>query len=149
MDFIRSHDVLVVACLAVLEGFFCALLLRRVERMKARLRVAVAAAEDAARAAALSLPGGIDPEVVISLLRSGRPTSLESVYQLMEQQTAREEAERQERLAAITATSAKPPTSPSPPSDTPPSGGRGDSASKETAKADESDMERRLGRYGG
>ena len=73
--------------LAIFEGALCAFLLRRVDILQRRLDVAVGAAEDAARAAALAYPGGIDPEVVITLLRSGQPVTLDSVYAHMERQS--------------------------------------------------------------
>ncbi len=100
LDLIRNHGVLFIAGLAIVEGFLCVVLLRKIERLKARLKVAVAAAEDAARAAALAAPGGIDPEIVIQLLRSGKPASLEAVYQLMEQQMAAEAAEASQRASS-------------------------------------------------
>jgi hypothetical protein len=76
----------ILGAVALIEAGVCALLLRRIRRFQKRLEVAVAAAEDAARAAALASPGGIDPEVVISLLRSGQPVTLDAVYAYMEQQ---------------------------------------------------------------
>ena len=78
--------VLILGVVVLLEGALCAFLLKRINRLKKRLNVAVAAAEDAARAAALASPGGIDPEVVISLLRAGQPVTLDAVYAYMEQQ---------------------------------------------------------------
>ncbi len=72
-----------VALLAVALGFLCSYLLRRLSVMHKRVRIAEEAAEEAARAAALAAPGGIDPEVVMELLRDGRPPTLDNIYQLM------------------------------------------------------------------
>ena len=85
IDFVRDHGTFLMAGLAVLEGLMVAFLIRRNERMAARLHRAREAAEDAARAAALAAPGGIDPEIVIHLLRTGQPTTLDNVHALMEQ----------------------------------------------------------------
>lgn len=83
LDTLRDHAVLVVAILAVLEGILCAYLLRRMESLRRRLDIAIDAAEDAARAAAMAAPGGIDPELVVGLLRDGRPVTLDSVHEVM------------------------------------------------------------------
>lgn len=85
VNFVIDHGTLLVAGLAVIEGCFAAYLIRRNEQLNARLHRAREAAEDAARAAALAAPGGIDPEVVIHLLRTGQPTTLDNVHALMEQ----------------------------------------------------------------
>jgi hypothetical protein len=74
-----------IAALAVIEGGLCAFLIRRNEQLTAHLHRAREAAEDAARAAALAAPGGIDPEIVLHLLRTGQPTTLDNVHALMEQ----------------------------------------------------------------
>jgi hypothetical protein len=78
---------LILGVIVLIESAVCAIFLRRLRRLQKRLEVAVAAAEDAARAAALASPGGIDPEVVISLLRSGQPVTLDAVYAHMEKQS--------------------------------------------------------------
>ena len=96
IDFVRDHGTFLMAGLAVLEGLMVAFLIRRNERMAARLHRAREAAEDAARAAALAAPGGIDPEIVIHLLRTGQPTTLDNVHALMEQRE-RSEAMRFEQ----------------------------------------------------
>jgi hypothetical protein len=85
VDFVHEHGTFLMAGLAVLEGLMVAFLIRRNERMAERLHRAREAAEDAARAAALAAPGGIDPEIVIHLLRTGQPTTLDNVHALMEQ----------------------------------------------------------------
>ena len=80
----------VAAVMAVLV-IICLVAGGRNAQMKYRLRIAASAAEEAARAAALAA-GGIDPEIVIQLLRSGHPVSLQSVAKLIEQKQAVEAA---------------------------------------------------------
>ena len=75
--------LMILGGLALVELIVIVLLLRRIERLNDRVSKAVRAAEDAARAAALASPGGIDPEVVISLLRTGMPVTLDAVYARM------------------------------------------------------------------
>lgn len=84
IDTLRAQPALVLGGLAVLLGVVCIVLLARVERLKDRLHIAQAAAEDAARAAALAAPGGIDPEVVVELLRTGERPTLDAVYATMQ-----------------------------------------------------------------
>jgi len=81
---LQDHSVVALALLSVVLGFLCSYLLRRQKVMGRRLRIAEEAAEEAARAAALAAPGGIDPEVVIELLRDGRPPTLDNIYALMQ-----------------------------------------------------------------
>jgi hypothetical protein len=78
--------VLILGALVLIEGGLCFFLFTRITGLRKRLDVAIRSAEDAARAAALASPGGIDPEVVIALLRSGQPVTLDAVYAEMEQQ---------------------------------------------------------------
>ena len=85
VKFLTDNSTLSVGVLAMIEGCLCAVLIRRVHVVKARLYRARSAAEDAARAAALAAPGSIDPEVVIQLLRSGQPATLDNVHAAMEQ----------------------------------------------------------------
>lgn len=118
-NFISTYAALLLAVLAVAEGFICFFLLRRIEALRMKVEDAATAAEDAARAAALAAPGGIDPEVVINLLRSGRPASLDAVYTMMQRQIAEAEArerERDEAAAAVSAASESPaqPAAPEP-----------------------------------
>ena len=94
---LTDHATLAVAILAVVEGFLCVTLLHRNERLRDRLAIAQQAAEDAARAAALASPGGIDPEAVIALLRAGQPTTLDNVYAVMEQNERRQAMEEAAR----------------------------------------------------
>lgn len=82
---LQDHGVVALALLSLVLGSLCSYLLRRLKLMRDRLRVAERAAEEAARAAALAAPGGIDPEVVLELLRDGRPPTLDNVYALMQQ----------------------------------------------------------------
>ena len=81
---LQDHGVVALALLSVVLGFLCSYLLRRQKVLSRRLRTAEEAAEEAARSAALAAPGGIDPEVVIELLRDGRPPTLDNVYAAMQ-----------------------------------------------------------------
>ena len=81
----RGHPVVVVGALAVVLALLCVVLIARVERLKDRLHIAQAAAEDSAKAAALAAPGGIDPDVVADLLRVGERPTLDIVYDQMQQ----------------------------------------------------------------
>jgi hypothetical protein len=85
VDAVRTQPVIAVGALAVLLALLCIVLIARVERLKDRLHIAKAAAEDAAKAAALAAPGGIDPEVVADLLRTGERPTLDAVYATMQQ----------------------------------------------------------------
>jgi len=85
VDAVRTQPVIAVGALAVVLAVLCIVLIARVERLKDRLHVAKAAAEDAAKAAALAAPGGIDPEVVADLLRTGERPTLDAVYATMQQ----------------------------------------------------------------
>jgi hypothetical protein len=89
---LRDHGEVALALLAVVLGFLCSYLLRRQKVMSKRLRIAENAAEEAARAAALAAPGGIDPEVVIELLRDGRPPTLDNIYAVMQSRELPEES---------------------------------------------------------
>jgi hypothetical protein len=88
IDSVRNQPVLAVGALAIVLGLLCIALLARVERLKDRLHIAQGAAEDAARAAALAAPGGIDPDVVLELLRTGERPTLDAVYATMQRRTA-------------------------------------------------------------
>ena len=90
LNAITGHAAILLAGVALLEGVLAAWLFRRNEEMRMRLRRARDAADEAARIAALAAPGGIDPEIVIQLLRSGQSVTLDAVHGLMEQ---RENAE--------------------------------------------------------
>ena len=85
VDAVRTQPVIAVGALAVVLALLCIALIARVERLKDRLHVAKAAAEDAAKAAALAAPGGIDPDVVADLLRTGERPTLDAVYATMQQ----------------------------------------------------------------
>lgn len=80
---LQDHATLILALLATFLGFLAAWLLRRVERLQKRVKAAERSAEEAARAASMAAPGGIDPEVVLKLLREGMPPTLDNVYALM------------------------------------------------------------------
>jgi hypothetical protein len=85
VDAVRTQPVIAVGALAVVLALLCIVLIARVERLKDRLHIAKAAAEDAAKAAALAAPGGIDPDVVADLLRTGERPTLDAVYATMQQ----------------------------------------------------------------
>jgi hypothetical protein len=87
VDTVRGEPVLAVGMVAAILAILCIVLLARVERLKDRLHIAKAAAEDAAQAAALAAPGGIDPEVVADLLRTGQRPTLDAVYAAMQMRT--------------------------------------------------------------
>jgi hypothetical protein len=89
IDVLRGQPVLVVGIIAVLLALLCIALMSRAERLKDRLHIAEAAAEDAAAAAALAAPGGIDPDVVVELLRTGERPTLDAVYTTMQRRAGR------------------------------------------------------------
>lgn len=93
IDTLRSNPVLGLSLLCAILALLCAVLLVRIERYKERLHHATIAAEDAARAAALAAPGGIDEAIVIDLLSRGERPTLDNVYAAMQRQQA---ATRQE-----------------------------------------------------
>jgi uncharacterized membrane protein len=90
---VTDHATILLAGVAIIEGVLAAWLIRRIDDMRMRLRRARDAADQAARAAALAAPGGIDPEIVIQLLRSGQTVTLDVVHDLMEQRELAEAAE--------------------------------------------------------
>jgi hypothetical protein len=87
-DTLRSQPAIPLGALAVVLALLCLAMLARIERLKDRLHVAQAAAEDAARAAAMAAPGGIDPDVVVEILRSGERPTLDAVYATMQRRSA-------------------------------------------------------------
>ena len=89
INVVTGHATILLAVVAILEGVLAAWLFRRNDEMRMRLRRAREAADQAARAAALAAPGGIDPEIVIQLLRSGQALTLDVVHDLMEQRERR------------------------------------------------------------
>jgi hypothetical protein len=80
----------VLATIATLVAYFTYLRLRRTQAL---LKKAQAAAEEAARAAALAAPGGIDPEIVLAILNQGLPPTLDNVYMLTQQRKTAEQAQ--------------------------------------------------------
>ena len=84
----RTVAVLIIGGVAIISSVLCIFLMFRLSKLRNNLEIAVRAAEDSARAAALAAPGGIDPEAVVTLLRNGQPASLDAIYQLMERQSA-------------------------------------------------------------
>ncbi len=87
LDTLRTQPAILLGTLAVVLALLCAALLARIERLRDRLHIAQAAAEDAARAAALAAPGGIDPDVVVEILRTGERPTLDAVYASMQGRT--------------------------------------------------------------
>ena len=81
---LAANLAILLAAVAIAEGILAAWLLRRNDDLRLRLRRAHEAAEAAARAAALAAPGGVDPEIVIDLLRTGQSVTLDVVHDLME-----------------------------------------------------------------
>ena len=90
---VTGHAVILLAGVAIVEGILAGWLIRRNDEMRLRLRQARETADQAARTAALAAPGGIDPEIVIQLLRSGQAISLDTVRDLMEQRERAEAAD--------------------------------------------------------
>lgn len=88
IDSVRNQPVMAVGALAAVLALLCIALIARIERLKDRLHVAKTAAEDAAKAAALAAPGGIDPDIVAELLRSGERPTLDAVYATMQRRSA-------------------------------------------------------------
>jgi putative intracellular protease/amidase len=84
IDTVRAQPIWAIAALAVVLALLCIALIARIERLKDRLHVAQAAAEDAAKAAAMAAPGGIDPDVVADILRKGERPTLDGVYATMQ-----------------------------------------------------------------
>ncbi len=84
VDTVRAQPVIMVGAVALILALLCVVLVARIERLKDRLHIAQAAAEDAAQAAALAAPGGIDPDVVADLLRTGERPTLDAVYTAMQ-----------------------------------------------------------------
>src|ERR1700686_3234402 len=88
IDTLRTQPTIMLGTLTIVLALLCAAMLARIERPKDPPPVAQAAAEDAARAAALAAPGGIDPDVVVEILRSGERPTLDAVYATMQGRTA-------------------------------------------------------------
>src|SRR5947209_6951843 len=77
-----TFAVKAIAALAIITALsllLCYVMYRRMRRAEVRLRRAKAAAEEAARAAALAAPGGIDPDIVLAILNQGLPPTLDNV----------------------------------------------------------------------
>ena len=105
---VRDMAVPILVALALWLGATCAYLLRKLVKTQAQLRNARSAAEEAARAAALAAPGGIDPEAVLDILRRGVAPTLDNVYAAMQLQ----ERPAPEEPAAAAASTADAPVSP-------------------------------------
>ena len=88
-NFAHGLDPVILLAAAAMEFALVVVMWLRITMLRKRLHKAVDAAEDAARAAALAVPGGIDPDIVISMLRAGHPISLDTIHQLMEERDDR------------------------------------------------------------
>ncbi|MGA3183316.1 MAG: hypothetical protein ABSE52_01785 [Candidatus Dormibacteria bacterium] len=87
---VTGHAAILLAVVAILEGVLAAWLFRRNDELRMQLRRARDAADEAVRTAALAAPGGIDPEIVIQLIRSGQSPTLDVVQSLMDQRESAE-----------------------------------------------------------
>ena len=85
LNAVTGHAAILLAVGAILEGVLTAWLFRRNDELRMQLHRARDAADQAARTAALAAPGGIDPEIVIQLIRSGQSPTLDAVHTLMQQ----------------------------------------------------------------
>ena len=74
--------VAVLAIITAVSVLLTYVMYRHMQQADARLQRARAAAEDAARAAAMAAPGGIDPEIVLAILNQGLPPTLDNVYRM-------------------------------------------------------------------
>lgn len=92
---LRDNAAYIAGIIAVVSLLINVLLSRRIARLRVNLDESRVAAEEAARLAALSHPGSIDPEAVIEVLRRGIPPTLDNVYSVMRrrQQTREPEPE--------------------------------------------------------
>lgn len=81
----RDSTSVLVLIIAV-EAIIIVALISRQVRLHRTLAKARKLAEDSAKAAALAVPGGIDPEVVMNLLKAGKPVTVDTVYAAMEAQ---------------------------------------------------------------
>ncbi|MFN2452494.1 MAG: hypothetical protein ABR541_09090, partial [Candidatus Dormibacteria bacterium] len=79
MAYLRDNAPVLLVVAIVFEAVIAILWRRQIISLKQRLEATVEAAEDAARAAALAAPGGIDPEMVLQLIRAGHTPTLDTV----------------------------------------------------------------------
>ena len=75
----------VLTLVVVVETLIIVFLMARTIRVRAHLIRAEKYASDSAKAASLAVPGGIDSEVVMKLLRTGKPVTVDTVFEAMEQ----------------------------------------------------------------
>src|SRR5215471_14373892 len=106
-DVLRNNAVLLLSVIALASLGVNIWLYRRIGQVRQQVVQARAAAEDAARAAALAGPGGIDPEAVIEVLRRGIPATLDNVYAVMRRREQQARAAEEDAAAAEPVTSAK------------------------------------------
>ncbi len=83
--FVSSYTSILIGVI-VIESVSIAIMLFRYIQLHRHLLRAEKFASDSARAAALAVPGGIDSEVVMKLLKNGKPVTLDTVFEAMEQQ---------------------------------------------------------------
>lgn len=103
-DVLRNNAVLLISLIALSSLALNFWLMRKIVGVREQVQQTRAAAEDAARAAALAAPGGIDPEAVIEVLRRGIPATLDNVYAVMRRREATRAAEEAPADEAVTAT---------------------------------------------
>lgn len=88
----------ILALLAAIEALWLIMLRRRLAGARKSLQRAADAAVDAIHAASLAAPGGIDPEIVLGLLRKGHVPSLDLVRHTMDERAEADERERRKAL---------------------------------------------------
>ncbi len=84
-SFVSSYTSILTGAI-VIETVIIVILVFRYVQLYSHLKRAEKFASDSARAAALAVPGGIDSEVVMKLLKNGKPVTLDTVFEAMEQQ---------------------------------------------------------------
>jgi len=104
---LRNNAVLLISVIALSSLAVNIWLMRKIVHVRHEVDHARAAAEDAARAAALAAPGGIDPEAVIEVLRRGIPATLDNVYAVMRRREQQARAAEEDAAAEEPVTSAK------------------------------------------
>ncbi len=83
--FVSSYTSILTGVI-IIETVIIVIMLFRYIQLFTHLKRAEKFAEDSARAAALAVPGGIDSEVVLKLLKNGKPVTLDTVFEAMEKQ---------------------------------------------------------------
>ncbi len=91
--------VAALAVVVVIETIWIVALRRTRARLRNSLERAAEAAADAARAASLAVPGSIDSEIVLGLIRSGITPTLDMVQKIMDDRAEKEERARRVSVA--------------------------------------------------